>query len=84
MGQIKIIYTRDFIEYLDNLIQILCKKEYFGFIESADFYISKIYDFIEESIEKFPVKQAPHTITIFRVEIYILQIKPKNNMVYFF
>ena len=62
MGKIKIIYSREFIEYLDTLVQILYRKEYFGFIESCDLYISKIYDFVEESINTFPSKKTPQQL----------------------
>ncbi len=60
-----IIYTNDFIKYLDSLVYILYKKEYFGFIESADVYIDKIYEFIEESIETFPPKKTPKELKNF-------------------
>ena len=59
VGKIEIIYTKEFIEYLDDLVLILYKKEYFGFIESADIYVSKIYDFIEQDIQNFPARKTP-------------------------
>jgi hypothetical protein len=59
VGKIKIIYTRQFIEYLDNLARVLYSKEYFGFIESAEFYIDRIYDFVDENILSFPSKKTP-------------------------
>jgi hypothetical protein len=59
VGKIKLIYSKEFVYYLDELVRILYKKEYFGFIESADFYVSKIYDFVDENIETFPSKKTP-------------------------
>jgi hypothetical protein len=58
VGKIILIYSKEFVIYLDDLVRILYKKEYFGFIESADFYVSKIYDFVEENIECFPSKKT--------------------------
>ena len=50
----KIIYSSQFVRQLDELSKILYQEEYFGFIEDVDFYIDKIYDFIEEKIS-FPI-----------------------------
>lgn len=47
------------INYLDDLIEILYKKEYFGFIESAEIYVTDIYDFIFQNIKDFPSKKTP-------------------------
>ncbi len=50
---------------LDRLIEILYKKEYFGFIENAEIYISNIYDFIYQNIESFPSKNTPIQLSNF-------------------
>lgn len=47
------------IDYLDELIIKLYENEYFGFLESAETYVSNIYDFIPELIENQKHKQAP-------------------------
>jgi hypothetical protein len=57
--KVTIVYSKNFIEYLDDLVKILYFKEYFGFIESADMYTDKIYDFIEINISTFPSKKTP-------------------------
>ena len=49
-------------EYLDNLIQILFENDYFSFEESAQIYVSKIYDFIEFDIINFPYKISPENL----------------------
>jgi hypothetical protein len=36
VGEIKVIFTPDVIDYLDVLVRILYKKEYFGYIETAE------------------------------------------------
>ncbi|KDN54432.1 hypothetical protein [Flavobacterium seoulense] len=51
VGKIKIIFTPQVIDFLDNLVQILYKEEYFGFIESAEDYVIKIYYVIPDIIK---------------------------------
>ncbi|MDA6072252.1 hypothetical protein NJT12_21725 [Flavobacterium sp. AC] len=59
VGKIEVIYTPSVISHLNDLVIILYKKEYFGFIESADEYVDDIYDAIPERIKKSPHKQTP-------------------------
>ncbi|MDE1193483.1 MAG: hypothetical protein PW786_15255 [Arachidicoccus sp.] len=40
-------------------MDVLFEKEYFGFIESAEEYVWKIRDFIEENISTYPTKKTP-------------------------
>lgn len=53
------IYTPEVISYLDNLVKILYKKEYFGFIESAEEYVSEIYDSVLGNLRLENYKIAP-------------------------
>ncbi|WP_426095564.1 hypothetical protein [Flavobacterium sp. DSR2-3-3] len=46
--KIKVIFTPNVIDFLDDLIRLLYKKVYFGFIETAEEYVSKIYDLVPE------------------------------------
>lgn len=59
VGKIEVIFTANVISYLDYLTRILYKKEYFGFIESAEEYVSKIYDFASEKIPSENYKTTP-------------------------
>jgi len=59
VGKIDVIITPKVIDFLDDLVRILYKKEYFGFIESAEAYVLKIYDSIEENILLSPHKTTP-------------------------
>jgi len=59
VGKIEVVYSENFRNYLDELTQILYRKNYFGFIEDADFYIDKIYDYINNNIEKPISKNTP-------------------------
>lgn len=59
VGKIKLIYTPHVIDYLDDLVRVLHKKEYFGFIETAEDYVSNIYDAIPERIKLSTHQQTP-------------------------
>jgi hypothetical protein len=59
VGKIKVIITPKVIDFLDDLVRVLYKKEYFGFIESAEDYVAKIYDSIDENIQLSFCKTTP-------------------------
>ena len=59
VGEIKVIFTPEVISYLDDLVKILYKKEYFGFIESAEEYVSEMYDLAPEELKLENYKIAP-------------------------
>lgn len=47
------------IDYLDELVFNLYQNEYFGFVESAENYVEKIYNSIPELILNQPHKISP-------------------------
>ena len=47
------------LDYLDDLVFILFKEEYFGFMQSSYDYVDKIIDFINHNITSFPSKKTP-------------------------
>ncbi len=59
VGKIKVIFTPHLIDFLDELVHILYKKEYFGFIETAEEYVSKIYDAVPKNIKLSTHKLTP-------------------------
>lgn len=59
MEEINIILHKNVNEFLDELIFILFENDYFGFEESAQEYVQKIYDFIEFNLSTFPYKNTP-------------------------
>ncbi|TDE29666.1 hypothetical protein E0I61_06695 [Flavobacterium ranwuense] len=62
VGKIKVVFTQHVIEYLDDLVRVLYKKEYFGFIETAEEYVSKIFDAIPENIKFSRQQQIPKAL----------------------
>ena len=59
VGKIEVIFTSNVISYLDDLVRILYKKEYFGFIESAEDYVGNIYDSVPENLKSDNYKSSP-------------------------
>lgn len=55
----KIIISNEVSNQLEELILILHKEEYFGFMDSATDYVDSIIDFIFSSIETYPKKNSP-------------------------
>lgn len=55
----KVIFEKAVLDYFDDLVYSLFKKEYFGFAESAQNYVDDIVGFIISSISTFPHKKTP-------------------------
>lgn len=60
--KIEVIFIPEVIRYLDDLVLTLYKKEYFGFIESAEDYVSNLYDAVPERIKKSFQKKTPENL----------------------
>ncbi len=54
-----IIFQQNVLDYFDDLIHILFKEEYFGFVESSEIFVDKIIDFVYKDIYTFPSKKTP-------------------------
>lgn len=59
MEEIKIFYKLEVENFLNNLIYILYKEDYFNYIENAIEYKDNIIDFIDTNIHSFPHKLTP-------------------------
>jgi hypothetical protein len=53
----QIILSREIIIALEDLVDILLKDEYYGFLDSAEDYVNKIYDFI------YTIPNVPYKLT---------------------
>ncbi len=70
--------------FLDDLIKILYKKEYFGFIESAEIYVANIYDFIFQNINNFPAKNTPLKLKNFGTNYLFYKSNSRTTWYVFF
>ena len=62
VGKIKVIFTPPVIDFLDDLVRILYKKEYFGFVETAEEYVLKLYDAVPENIKSSTHRLTPKSL----------------------
>lgn len=62
VGKIEVIFTPKVIRYLDDLVVLLYEKEYFGFIDAAEVYVSNIYDAIPKIVKVFQHKKTPEKL----------------------
>jgi hypothetical protein len=58
----KVIFKNKILYYLDELVYILFKEEYFTYSENAQLYVDKIVDFIILEINNFPHKITPKNL----------------------
>ncbi|MBC7525071.1 MAG: hypothetical protein H7239_11610 [Flavobacterium sp.] len=84
MEKIEILISNQASNYLDDLIEILYKKDYFGFLESAEEYISSIYEFIYSSINTFPSKETPSQIRFLGSKYLFFKTKSRTTWYIFF
>jgi hypothetical protein len=80
----KVLFIEEAAISLDSLVEILYHKEYFGFIESSEIYISKIYDFIHENIQNFPRKKTPKQLFGYGRNYIFYKINPRTTWFIFF
>ena len=74
----KVLYDKDVEKYLNELIEILYNKGYFGFKESAYQYVDSLIDDIEATIAITPHKNAPEYFSKYGSELFYA-IFPKNR-----
>lgn len=65
MEKVKIEILPEVIDFLNELTELLFYKEYFGFEDSAQLYVQKIYDFFECDLLNFPHKSTPKKLKKF-------------------
>jgi len=78
-----IIFKREVVFYLDDLIFELYEKDYFTYIESAELFVDKLVDFINQNILLFPAKKTPLKINYLGAK-YIFYKSTKRTTWYIF
>lgn len=84
MEKITVLISDDAALYLDDLVEILYHNNYFGFIEGAEAYMSRIYDFIHQNIETFPNRKTPAELKSFGDFYFFYKINPRTTWYIFF
>jgi hypothetical protein len=81
LEKVKIEILPEVITFLNELVALLFYKEYFGFEDSAQFYVQKIYDFIENDLINFPHKTTPNKLK--RFGSYYAFFRPNNRTTWY-
>lgn len=55
----KVVVKPAALEFLNELIEVLVKKEYFGFLDSAEEYVNWLYDFILHDLPEQKPRKTP-------------------------
>lgn len=65
MEGINILYRPEVETYLNELVFVLFKENYFSYLENSILYKDKIIDFIDSDIATFPSKKTPEALKNF-------------------
>ena len=84
VGKVKVIIAPKVIDYLDDLVRVLYKEEYFGFIESAEGYVIKIYDAIDENIKLSTHKSTPQKLKYLGLNYIFYKVNNRTTWYIFF
>lgn len=81
----KIVHYSEEVEtYLNQLIDILFEKEYFGFKEDAQIYVAKIKWFIDDNISVYPPKKVPIELKEFGEKYILYKANPQTTWYIFY
>lgn len=75
--EVIIVYKQEFEDKINDLVDILFSKKYFGFEDYAVDYAEKIYSFIENNIDKPINRNTPETFQKFGKKF--LRYKANNH-----
>jgi hypothetical protein len=81
LEKVKIEILPEVIIFLNELVELLFYKEYFGFEDSPQFYVQNIYDFIENDLINFPHKTTP--IKLKKLGSNYVFYKPNNRTTWY-
>lgn len=77
-------YSEEVETYLNQLIDILFEKEYFGFKEDAQIYVAKIKWFIDDNISVYPPKKVPIELKEFGEKYILYKASPQTTWYIFY
>lgn len=75
----KVIFSRDVIIYLTELIEVLYMGDYFGFQESAIKYVDELAKDIETTINRKQKKEAPPYFSKYGKGLYYVSYRKNKN-----
>lgn len=79
----EIVYSSGALQYLDDLILLLLRKEYFSFKDTAINYVRDIKDFIQKNIAIVPSKKAPARFNKISTNVKYISYKRNKHTTWF-
>lgn len=79
-----IVYSDEFHQSIEELIEILFTKEYFGFEIACQLYAEKIYDFVDYNIHKPISRDAPKAFQKFGENFIVYKANNRTSWYIFF
>ena len=79
----KIIYHRQVVIYLNELVDLLYEQNYFGFKESAYDYVDWIFDRIESKIAVSSAKAAPKHFSKYGKNLLYISLKRNSKTTWY-
>ena len=80
----KVIFDGQVLNYFDELVFTLFKKEYFSFPENAKEYVDKIVGFVTVEIFTFPHKKTPKSLQYLGSNYIFYKSNPRTTWYIFF
>ncbi|WP_281336869.1 hypothetical protein [Flavobacterium eburneipallidum] len=84
MEKVNILYRPEVESYLNELIFVLFKENYFSYLENSILYKDKIIDFIENDIATFPSKKTPSALKNFGSKYIFYKSNQRTTWYVFF
>jgi hypothetical protein len=78
-----VIYHKQVVNYLNELVDTLYEQNYFGFKESAYNYVNWILNRIENNIAISPHKKAPEYFSKYGKNLYYINIKKNSQTTWY-
>jgi len=80
----KVIFKSQVLDYFDELVFTLFKKEYFSYSENAKEYVDKIVGFVTAEIFTFPHKKTPKSLQFLGSNYIFYKSNPRTTWYVFF
>ncbi|MDH6305569.1 hypothetical protein M2459_002038 [Parabacteroides sp. PF5-5] len=79
----KIIYHKQVVKYLNELVDVLYEQDYFGFKESAYDYVDWILDRVSKNIGTMPPKAAPEYFSKYGENLSYIRLKRNTQTTWY-
>ena len=79
----KVIYHKQVVIYLNELVDVLYQQNYFGFKKSAYDYVDWIFDRINDNIAVSPAKEAPKYFSKYGKNLSYISLKRNSQTTWY-